>query len=71
MRNTSANGNISFDALTNSAPVLISDFYATGDFNGDGKPDLAELTSNLRRVRFYKNTSTVGNTSSCASTHSL
>lgn len=63
MRNTGINGVISFTPLTNFATLNAHDYYVTADFNSDGKPDIAELNANLRRVRFYSNSSSVGNIS--------
>lgn len=57
-RNTSTTGNISFSTATVytgfSGPVSLT----SGDFNADGKPDLAVINSSF--VRFLKNTSTSG-----------
>lgn len=63
IRNTSVNGVISFSPLTNFATLSAHDYYVTADFNSDGKPDIAELNANQRRIRFYSNTSIVGNIS--------
>ncbi len=59
MRNTSTAGNISFAAGTTVSTVGNCCAVALGDFNNDGKPDVAASCSNST-VRIYSNNSTVG-----------
>ena len=61
MRNTSANGKISFSGVpfllsTSSVPNSI----AASDMNGDGKPDLLVSFEIYSQVSVYRNISTVG-----------
>lgn len=60
-RNQSTSGNIAFSAATLitgfSGPIAVT----AGDFNGDGKPDLAVLNSNTNAISLLKNKSTTGN----------
>jgi hypothetical protein len=60
MRSTGTPGTISFAAAQNFATSTGNVYAATfGDFNADGKPDIAVgLSTNV--VRIYQNTSTVG-----------
>jgi trimeric autotransporter adhesin len=61
-RNTSTLGNISFAAKldistgSGSQPASI----ASGDIDGDGKPDLAVSNLNLNNISVLRNTSTIG-----------
>ncbi len=62
-RNTSASGSITansfapkVDFATGSSP----DFIATGDVDGDGKPDLVITNVNSNTVSVFRNTSTSG-----------
>ncbi|MBK6505076.1 MAG: VCBS repeat-containing protein [Ignavibacteria bacterium] len=61
LRNTSTPGNINFalksDFNTGSYPTSV----ATGDLDGDGKPDLAVTNLANNNVSLFLNTSTVGN----------
>lgn len=60
-RNQSTSGNISFSAATVitgfSGPIAVT----SGDFNGDGKVDLAVLNSNTNTVSILRNGSSTGN----------
>ena len=61
MRNTSTSGNISFAAAQTFVTTGTAYVYslALGDFNNDGKPDVAAGCSNST-VRIYSNISSVG-----------
>ena len=59
-RNTSINGIISFASKQDFFPGLIPQSIAIGDFNGDGKPDLAVANFNSHTVGVFKNTSVNG-----------
>ncbi len=63
LKNTSTIGNISFapkiDLEAGSEPLYV----AAGDFDGDGRPDLAVANGSEYTVSIYRNTSTGGNIS--------
>ncbi len=65
-RNTGSGGSISFapkvDYPVDNSPYSV----ATGDLNGDGKPDLAIVNSGSNKISVYRNTSTPGNISFAA-----
>jgi hypothetical protein len=60
LRNTSSASVISFqsklDFITDAAPFSM----AVGDFNGDGKPDIATANSTANTISVFKNTSSIG-----------
>jgi hypothetical protein len=58
-RNTSANGNISFDIADTLSNAYGSVSVNTGDFDGDGKPDIA-VTTLSSTVYIYRNISESG-----------
>jgi hypothetical protein len=60
-RNTSSGGNISFVAAGTVGTSINPDDIEIGDFNDDGKPDLAIGHYSNNAIRFYKNVSTTGN----------
>ena len=64
LRNTSTPGNISFAPQIVKIPDLgggsVLHSVASGDFDGDGKPDLAMTDVNFRQVIVWRNTSTPG-----------
>ncbi len=62
-RNTSAGGTISFAAKIDYAADNSPYSVATGDLDGDGKPDMVIASSGSNTLNFYKNTSTPGNIS--------
>lgn len=62
-RNTSTPGNISFATQTDISTQTQLSYIATGDFNSDGKPDLAISNSFFKTVSIYINTSTAGSIS--------
>lgn len=61
MLNTSTPGNISFAAPISSPAAMGVVDIAIGDFNNDGKPDIATLSNQEYVVSIYKNMSTPGN----------
>jgi len=61
-RNTGTNGDVSFASPTNFSSGQIGGL-ATGDFNGDGKPDLVSIDNDFFVLNAWKNTSTPGNLS--------
>lgn len=61
-RNTSKNGNVSFSPKTDLTSGQVGGL-ATGDFNGDGKPDLVSVDEGSFTLNSWKNTSTPGNLS--------
>ena len=56
----------SFTPKTDYTPGNHPVFVQTGDIDGDGKPDLAEVNYNDNTVSVFRNTSTVGNISFAA-----
>jgi hypothetical protein len=65
-QNTSSQGHISFAQLPPFAETYLSNWIAIGDFNGDGKPDLAIVEvslGNSNTIEVFPNTSTVGSIS--------
>ena len=61
MRNTSTPGNINFALKSNFSTGSYPTSVATGDLDGDGKPDLAVTNLSNNNVSLFLNTSTVGN----------
>ena len=55
-RNLSTPGNISFSAQLNFTAGSIPNGIAGGDFNGDGKTDIAVVNNSSRTVSVFKNT---------------
>ncbi|MES2777988.1 MAG: FG-GAP-like repeat-containing protein [Bacteroidota bacterium] len=60
LRNTSANGIISFESSTLSTGALAPNDVAIGDVDGDGKPDLSVMTSGGSVFNLFRNLSTPG-----------
>ncbi|MBS7229520.1 VCBS repeat-containing protein [Flavobacterium psychroterrae] len=64
LRNTSVNGSITASSFAAKVdfPVAYPRGIATGDFDGDGKPDLAATSSTYNSIVIFRNTSTtIGN----------
>jgi hypothetical protein len=61
LRNTSTPGNINFALKSNFSTGSYPTSVATGDLDGDGKPDLAVTNLSNNNVSLFLNTSTVGN----------
>jgi hypothetical protein len=59
-RNTSSNGTVSFAAKIDFITGAIPNSVSTGDFDGDGKLDLAVSNSNSSSVSVFRNTSSSG-----------
>ncbi len=57
LRNTSTSGNISFGPQQLSLPTSFPYMVATGDIDGDGKPDLACVNANGSGISLFRNTS--------------
>ncbi|HEV2483633.1 MAG TPA: FG-GAP-like repeat-containing protein [Puia sp.] len=62
-QNTSSPGNISFAQLPPFAEPNTPYWVTMGDFNRDGKPDLAILEPNINTIEVFPNTSSVGSIS--------
>ena len=62
LRNTSANGLVSFAPKLNFAASWYTYYLTTNDFNGDGKKDIA-VTNGDGNISVFINTSTVGSIS--------
>jgi len=60
MRNTSSTGSITFDSKVDFASGESPQSVSVGDFNADGKPDLAVANSSGNTVSVYLNTATSG-----------
>lgn len=62
LRNTSTTGNINFEPTVSIATDFPAQFVDSGDFNGDGKPDLAIASVNEENpaIYFYKNIAKAG-----------
>lgn len=63
LRNTSSNGNITFDARADFSLGAVIRGHAFGDFDGDGKKDVVVTNFNTHNVSVWKNTSTPGSIS--------
>lgn len=61
LRNTSTAGNLSLAAPINYTAGANPVGAAIGDFNGDGKPDIAVANNGSSTVSVFKNLSTTGN----------
>lgn len=61
--NTSTSGNISYATAVNFPLPSGSYYMAAGDIDGDGKPDVAAVTTGTNGVSVYRNNSTVGTAS--------
>ncbi len=59
-RNTCTSGNISFAAGVDLTPGTAPFDVASGDFDGDGKPDLAAVNRTSNTVSLFRNTCTIG-----------
>ncbi len=60
LKNTSTGGNFSYDPHVDYSTGLLSQDVFKGDFNGDGKPDLAVVNWNSNTFSVFRNTSTAG-----------
>lgn len=61
MRNTSTAGNVTFDSKVDFATGAFPRCVGIGDFNADGKPDLAVTNLSGNTVSVYLNNTTSGN----------
>ncbi len=63
LRNTSVSGTISFAPSVEVAVGSSPQDMVTGDFDGDGKTDIAAVNTNSSSVSVIRNTGTIGNIS--------
>lgn len=63
LRNTSNNGSLTFASRTDITVGAVIRGHAFGDFDGDGKKDVAVTNYNTHNVSVWKNTSTPGSIS--------